>query len=213
MSQVGIHAVLGADLDADALYAHFRAMDSDFPLLVTGAVPRVSSVAGITTSSPFSGLPAALFSRTVRARSEIVAALEAQAARAAASESSSDRDRNAVQPGRFHPDVSPLLRARWEHYSEEGITGVESAAITSILVWALHANTAAALFWAAAHVYSGSRWLRLLRPLLHPGRYAPCDDVQIRRLWLPYELKLQPLKMLLSPVPCLKRILTALCRF
>lgn len=153
--KAGLHAVLGAALDADALYPHFQALDADFPLLSAGA-------------------PSFLFRKTVRARAAITEALMAL------------ETKEAVVPdltlGPFQPTVSPMVRARQAHFSSKGISAHDNAAMTVVLVWALHANSAPALFWAAAHVYSDPATLSAIRseiaaaaPLLTPSRIASTD--------------------------------------
>ena len=109
-----------------------------------------------------------LLSKMTRSRAAIIAALKDQAARAAAAAAAAAADsggKSSAVPspacGRFQPDVPPLVHARWRHFSAQGLDAHESAAVTAVLVWALHANTSAALFWTVAHIFSGEWAMRL----------------------------------------------------
>jgi hypothetical protein len=49
------------------------------------------------------------------------------------------------------------MRARLAFFRRHEISEHDMAALSAVLIWALHANTAAALFWTAAHIYAGAR--------------------------------------------------------
>jgi hypothetical protein len=100
----------------------------------------------------FVGVPSILLRPLTRARQAFVAALKEQAV----SESrAADAEKLQPRPGCFHPDMSPLMRARLQRFTDLGMSDADIGGVNAVLVWGIHANTSAALFWAVAHIYSG----------------------------------------------------------
>lgn len=60
------------------------------------------------------GVPSALLSKTKRARAGLIDALKAQSSRHSSGTASAAAEH--PRPGKFQPDVPPLVHARWAHF-------------------------------------------------------------------------------------------------